>query len=266
MSKDILPNKHALSEESDTPLYFQLSNLLRQQIHSGILKPGDLIPSESQLCSQYGVSRTTVRQALNQLVEENLIIRRRGKGSFVASQKLHRNLNHLYSFSEDMHSAGLNPYSKVLESFMTKAPEKVLNALGLRHDGSSDVFKLSRLRMAKNEPQLLETTYIPLYLCPGIERENFSTTSLYNTLRSTYGLNLYKALESYESIKLSKEACTLLNCKSSSWGFSIQRIAYLDTGVAYEYTSSVARSDKCIFEVELYANKNKVNFTRKITP
>lgn len=253
-----------LSEESTIPLYFQLLTLIKRQIQAGILKPGDLVPSESQLCSHYNVSRSTVRQALNQLVEENLIVRRRGKGSFIANQKLQRSLNHLYSFSEDMLTMGLVPSSKVLEKAMIEGPEEVVDTLNLP-SGQTKVFKIRRLRMANNEPLLLETTYIPLYMCPEIVNEDFSATSLYVILRSKYHLDLYRAVETYEPVRLNKETAALLNCTAQVNAFRIQRIGYLDSGIAFELTYSIARGDKCLFKVELQANKNKVSFSRQIT-
>ncbi len=265
MDNDFSNDSHTLSEESTVPLYFQLMSLLKREIHSGVLKAGDLVPSESQLCAKYGLSRTTVRQALNQLVEENLIIRRRGKGSFIASQKMPRNLNHLYSFTEDMLSMGLNPYSKILESTVMEASTDIKESLRLP-DNKTQVFKLTRLRIANEDPVLLETTYIPLYLCPGVDGEDFSSSSLYNVLRTKYKLDLYRAVETYEAVKLNRDSAALLNCKQSTTAFNIQRIAYLDTGIPFELTYSIARSDKCMFKVELYANKNKVNFTRNIIP
>ena len=265
MSEQSDKANYNLLEESTVPLYYQLMNLIKREIHSGILKEGDMIPSESQLCAKYGVSRSTVRQALNQLVEENLIIRRRGKGSFIASRKLHRNLSYLYSFTEDMLAMGLTPHSKVLEKTIIDAPSDILNLLDMPA-GKTQVFKLTRLRMANNEPLLLETTYIPLHLCPDIVNEDFSSASLYSVLRTKYNLDPHKAIETYESIKLSKEVAGLLGCKKSTTAFNIQRIAYLDTDIAFELTYSIARSDKCIFKVELYANKNKINFSRQLTP
>lgn len=252
-----------ITQESDVPLYFQLVTLIKRQINSGMLKPGDMIPSESQLCSTYNLSRSTVRQALNQLVEEGLLIRRRGKGSFVAKQKLNRNLNHLYSFTEDMLAAGLTPRSEVLENTVMEATEDIINFLELPKDNIK-VFKLTRLRLANEEPLLIETTYIPLFLCPNLVSEDFTSGSLYNILRAKYNLNLHRAIETYEAIKLNKETCKLLKCKYPSTAFNIQRIGYLDTGTAFELTNSITPSDKCVFKVELFANKNRVNFTRQI--
>lgn len=263
MSNEVQNSQNGISTESSVPLYFQLITLIKRQIHSGILKQGDLVPSEHQLCSQYGVSRSTVRQALAQLTEERLIIRRRGKGSFIASEKLNRNLNHLYSFTEDMISLGLNPYSKVVEKKIVSASNDIAKALDIMSENMS-VLQLTRLRFANDEPLLIETTYIPLYLCPDIMNEDFSSKSLYDIFRTKYHLDLFRAVETFEAIKLNKETATLLKCSANSTAFNIHRTAYLDSGIAFEYTSSIARSDKCKFKVELFATKNKVNFSRKI--
>lgn len=261
-SKSIL--NFNIIHESTTPLYHQLFTLIKNEIQNGILKPGDLLPAESQLCSQYNLSRSTVRQALNQLVEENLVIRRRGKGSYVASRKLNRNLNHLYNFTEDMFELGLHPHSNVLENTIEEATSDIAEKLNLP-EGKTKVFKLTRLRLANDEPLLLEITYIPLYLSPNIDNENFSRESLYNILKTRYNLNLHKAIETYEAVDLSKETAQLLNCKPKTCGFKIQRIAYLDSGMPFELTNSYQKGAACKFKVELYANQNKVNFSRETT-
>ncbi len=255
--------KFNIIHESTVPLYYQLFTQLKNEIQNGTLKPGDLLPPESQLCSQYSLSRSTVRQALNQLVEENLVLRRRGKGSFVAEKKLSRNLNHLYNFTEDMFELGIYPHSQVLEHAVEYATGETAKELKLNE--GTKVFKLTRLRLANTEPLLLEVTRIPLYLCNDIVNEDFSNTSLYNYLKSKYDLNLHKAIETYEAVKLNKEMAQLLNCKSGASAFKIQRIAYLDSGIPFELTNSYQKGTACKLRLELYANQNKVNFSRETT-
>jgi len=264
VSKDFNDPNVGLSNESIVPLYIQLITLIKRQSLSGVLKPGDLVPSETSFCSQYEVSRSTVRQALLQLTEEGLIIRRRGKGSFIASEKLNRNLNYLYSFTEDMDSLNLHPRSEILEKSTINASNEIAERLNLNKNNLK-VFKLKRLRIANEEPLLLETTYIPLYLCPDIVNEDFVSKSLYSIFRNKYNLDLFKAVETYEAVKTTKETSDLLRCSSGDPAFNIKRTAYLDSGIAFEFTSSITRSDKCIFTVELYTNKNKINFTRTLS-
>lgn len=252
-----------ISEEDNSPLYIQVIRLIKQQIFSGSLKPGDVLPPESQICRNFNISRTTVRQAFDQLVEENLIIRRRGKGSFVANPKLRRNLNHMYSFTEDMQAMGLVPHSKVLFSGIAAADKDVCGNLLLA--GGSRVFKLERIRYANNESILVETTFLPMDLCPGIDKEDFSSTSLYNTLRNNYDLNMHSACETYEVSNLSKETARLLNCAPATPAFHLKRTAYLSNGTPFEYTNSLVRGDKCLFRVELQANRNHIQFARELT-
>lgn len=262
--KYIFNNKNIINQDNTQPLYHQILNYIRHQIKTGTLKPGDPVPPESQLSEMYGVSRTTIRQALNRLVEENLIIRRRGKGTVISNQKFNRDINHLYSFTEDMKAMNVQPHSKILSCLILKAPDRILLALNL--PVHADVLKLERVRYANVDAILVETTYLPLYLCPGINQEDFTDTSLYDVLRSRYSLNLFRAIETYEATKLDKKTAGLLGCKSSAPAFSICRIAYLDSGIPFEYTTSLVRSDKCVFKVELRASKGQVSFSREITP
>lgn len=251
-------------EASSAPLHYQIMDNIKRQITAEILKPGDIIPSESQLCAEYKVSRTTVRQALNQLVEENLLFRRRGKGSFVADKKLRRSINYIYSFSEDMNSLGITPTSKILEKEIVKPSAEIMRTLSLSADNNS-VFKITRVRLANSNPILLETTYIPAYLCPNIMQEDLSTISLYSILKNRYQLQFHRATESYEAAKMDQYSALHLNSKKQASAFKIRRIAYLDTGMPFELTHSITRGDRCIFKVELQAAKSNVNFYRELT-
>lgn len=261
---NIFNKTNIVNPDNSVPLYLQILNYIRHQILSGGLKPGDAIPPESELCKTYNISRTTVRQALDILAEENLIVRRRGKGTIVSSQKLNRDLNHLYSFSEDMRFMGLTPSSKVLEQLIMKAPKEIIETLMLNSD--LDIFKLTRVRYADNEPILMENTYIPHYLCPDIEKENFTNHSLYTVLRLKYNLDLDKAVETYEAVKQTKFSAKQLACSPGDPAFNIQRTAYLADGMPFEFTDSIVRSEKCIFKVELKSNTRQTNFTRMFVP
>ncbi|MEN3185626.1 MAG: GntR family transcriptional regulator, partial [Atribacterota bacterium] len=174
-------------EEGNVPLYQQLKNILKGQILSGVFKPGDSIPPEAELCRTYGVSRITVRQAVKSLVEEGFLYRKQGKGTFVTSPKLRRRLPKLYSFSEDIMELGLKPSSKLLEQAIIEADEELVELLRLP-PSDHRVNKLVRVRMANDEPILIERTLIPVYLCPDLLKEDLEKGSLYTILREKYGL------------------------------------------------------------------------------
>ncbi|MFW6287337.1 MAG: GntR family transcriptional regulator [bacterium] len=255
--------KENISETSNIPLYFQIMTLIKHYILSETLRPGDMIPSEKQLCDIYNVSRSTVRQALDHLAEENFILRQRGRGTFIADKKIRRNIDQIYSFTADMKEMNLQPHSIVLEKKIEKATEDIAKSLKISID--TEVFRLTRVRYAKSEPLLLENTYVPHYLCPDIKKINFSEASLYNILQNNYNLKIDYATETYEAIIMDEEVAKLLNSKSSSPAFNIERIAYLENGIPFEITDSIVRSDKCFFQVKLRANKENVSFSRKIT-
>lgn len=254
MDIEYFKNTFRFSEDGDVPLYVQLAAYLRIQIQSGILQPGDMMIAENSLCEILNISRTTVRQSMNRLVEEGLLVRYRGKGTFIANPKIKRNMNHLYSFTEDMKAIGVKPVSKVIRAEVLKScPKDVTEILNLPTP-QTPVFYLERLRLANQEPILWERTYIPYYLCNKIETFDFSKNSLYQILSNTYQLEMYHAKESLDAIILSKSEAALLECPAKSVGYKIRRISSLDSGFLFEYTTSITRADKCSYQFDLYKN------------
>lgn len=232
------------------------------------MKIGDRLITEVELCDILKVSRSTVRGAMNRLVEEGLLIRRRGKGSFVAEMKMRRDINYLYNFTENIRRAGGAPSSVVLKSGIVEADEFIRDMLNLPGD-SRRAFFLSRIRCADNEPILLEDTYIPYYMCEGIEKFDFSERSLYETLRVEYGLHIYHAEETIAAILIKGEIKKKLRCASNSPGYKIRRLSYLDNEYIFEYTTSITRADKCVFKLDLVNNAKSrigggVDFQRQL--
>jgi GntR family transcriptional regulator len=250
-----------------TPLYAQLASYIKIQIQASVFKPGDQMITENELCDILKVSRTTIRQCMNRLVDEGLLVRSRGKGSFIADQKLRRSINYMYNFTENIRNAGAVPSSIVLEKAIRPADQIVREKLRLP-EGADQVFFLARLRCANDEPVVYEKTYIPYYFCEGIERFDFSNTSLYQILNSHYSLVLSRAVEMIEAIILTGDIEKKLTCKGRMPGFSIQRTSYLESGYIFEYTTSVTRADKCVYRLDLYnksnSARNSVDFERQI--
>jgi GntR family transcriptional regulator len=254
MDIEYFKNTFRFSEATDVPLYIQLASYLRIQIHNGVLQPGDMMIAENSICEILSVSRTTVRQSMNKLVEEGLLVRYRGKGTFIANFKIKRNMNHLYNFTEDMKAIDAKPSSKVIKAEVLEiCPDDIADILNLP-TVQTPVFYLERLRLANQEPILWERTYIPYYLCNKIETFDFNKNSLYKILNETYHLEMYHAKESLDAIILSKREAALLECSSKDVGYKITRISYLDSGFIFEYTTSVTRADKCTYQFDLYKN------------
>lgn len=255
--------------ETNNPFYAQLASYFRLQIQRGTFRPGERIFPESEMCGMFNISRTTVRLALGMLVDEGLLQRYRGKGTFVTEKKLERNLNYLYTFTDSMRELGSTPSSIVSYCKIEDAPLPLVEKLKLPPQNTK-VFSLERIRCADGIPLLIERTRIPGFLCPGIEKTDFSQTSLYATLKDTYSLSLNYAHETIGAIVIGNGDCDKLQCPRKMAGFQIERTSYLFNGIIYEYTTSITRADKCEFQLNLYANQNKkknsVDISRNLNP
>jgi len=235
------------------PLYLQLRRIIRDKIITGEFKSDEQIPPEVEICREYGVSRITVRKAIESLIQEDLLRTRQGKGTFVTPRKLSRRLPFLYSFTDDMHQLGLEPSSTVVAFELQRASPADEATLKLP-SRDPHVFCLTRVRRANNEPILLENTLIPHNLCPQLLTEDLENDSLYRVLTETYRLPVYDAEESYEAGLATAENASLLNCRPGAPVFLIRRLANLEDGTPFELTRSVGRGDCLQFSLHLAAN------------
>ena len=173
-----------INRNSFVPLYYQLSELLREQIESGDLKAGDLAPSEYALCKKYNLSRNTVKQAVTKLVSEGLLYRHQGKGTFVAEKKTFHNLTTKLSFQAEV--VGMKKFSETLLKVAKEivAPPSICTLLEI--PGGSTVFFIQRIRKVDNQPFAFQTSYLPQYLCPGLLNRDLKNESLFNLLTEFY--------------------------------------------------------------------------------
>lgn len=259
MSKTVFENK--LDMSSNRPLYEQLVSFVKNGIESGDLKLGDLLPSETELCDQYNISRSTVRQAFSHLEEDGLVVRKRGKGSFVSKPKLSRSLQNLYSFSNEITSLGLVPSSKVLAYEVITPGEEIMAKLSLC-DSEEKVFSITRVRYAGEEPLALEMTFIPRRIYPFLTQAMVEQGSLYDTLVKRGGVQISHAKETYETLLLKESEAAILGVPKGSGAFYVQRVSYTKAEEVFEYTVMIVRGDRCKYEVDLKADH--VQFRRKV--
>ena len=227
--------------KSKVPLYFQLKEQIKQNILKGEYKEGDLIPSEREFSNNYELSSTTIRRALNDLVQENFLDRKAGKGTFVRRRKVKRDLRKVLGFTKNMTEMGLTPTTKVLS-------QKVVmpNAFArerLRLEKTAKVVRLERLRLADDDPMMLETRYIRTDLCPGIEREELSS-SLWRTLEDKYGRKPNRHSQGMTIATVSGHAASLLTLNDNSLVFMIKGVTYVQDNEPIECEESLYRSDK----------------------
>lgn len=194
------------------PMYRVINDDLTDQILSGALSAGDQLPNEHELAKQYGVSRMTVRQALDLLVTDDLVFRRQGIGTFVSVQSRRgRRLNRLRSFSEELASSPQSVASEIVRAELAHPPDEVAAALALSTEDS--VSRLTRVRRVEGEPAALQDAWIPYSVAPGITREPLLNNSLYHTLTEKHGVKLRWADQSMTATKLKKEEAALLGVK-----------------------------------------------------
>lgn len=230
------------------PLYFQLKRLLLELIDNEELKPGERIPSERELSRQFGISRMTVRQALAELVHESVLLRRQGRGTFVADRKIVQGLMELSSFSEDMRRRGMVPGARLLEVQLQEASRKVERALALGADRR--VLVVRRLRLADGEPMALEVTHLPYTLVGSLPRERLEG-SLYEYLEKDLGIELASAHQTLEPVVAAEEEARLLGVPPGSPLLLMERTTLSRSGAPVEFVRSVYRGDRYKFFVEL---------------
>jgi GntR family transcriptional regulator len=232
----------ALDRRSVVPLYYQIQQHLLDQIRAGVLKPGELIPSEQEISDRLRISRMTARQALKSLCDLGVTYSQRGKGTFVSAIKLEKNSRQVLSFSEEMQASGSRPRSKVLSFEVAAAAPDVANALRL--PPGEKVVSLRRVRMTASSPMGLEWSRLPLRLCPDLLETFDPNRSLYQTLFESYGVQIIAADEVVEAGLASAEEAKLLRFAVGSPVFFFTRTAYVQSGQPVEYVKSTYRGDR----------------------
>ncbi|MRH43293.1 UTRA domain-containing protein [Aquibacillus halophilus] len=238
-----------LDFDTFTPLYHQLREIIIKYIESGEWKPGDKIPSELFMQKQYNISRNTVQAALDDLVKDGMLERKKGLGTFVTKPKIEQSLTTFYSFSKVMKSKGLKSEDIVLNISKTKASKLVAKQLGVKT--SEEVFALQRVRKANNEPIILETSYLPKSIVPDLMNYDLNEVSLYDYLEKNFGIIVMKAKESFEPVLTSKDESKYLEVEAGSPSLMLDRVAYDQFGRTVEFCRSIVRGDRCKFYTEL---------------
>jgi GntR family transcriptional regulator len=206
------------------PKYYQLAEILRSQISAGDVKPGDQLPSEDALCRQHAVSRGTVREAVRLLVDEGVIRREHGRGTFVTEPPAKRTLFTLTSFDEDMRRQGRSPATRLITATVTPASPEVAARLTLAPD--EPVFHIVRLRLADGQPVAHETRYLARSLCPELLTESLATVSIHRLLIDKYQVPMVRMTHTVEAGQLSAATAALLQARPGTPAFFVDRLTY----------------------------------------
>ena len=231
----------------ESKLYLRIKDWLRESIEKGDYRPGERIPSEYELTQRFGVSRSTVRQAISELVLEGWLYRIQGSGTFVARPKYRQTLSRLTSFTEDMRLLGLRPRSRLLLFEIREADEKI--AQTLRIPLGDEVVHIERLRFADDEPMALNTSILPLRLVPGLKKEDLASGSLYEILERRYGLILSRSEQTLEPALADPYVAKLLGVRVGAPLLLVEGVVYLKNGTPIEWVRILYRGDRYKFHI-----------------
>ncbi len=240
-----------IDKKSPIPVYYQLKKIILAKIENGEFDTDHPIPSERDFGEILGISRMTVRQALSQLVNEGVLYREKGKGTFIAKSKIEQ--RNIMSFSEMVRNKGMVPGTKVLFFECSIPSQDIIDILGLKEN--DPVYNIRRLRLANEIPIGIEAVFIPEKFCPNLERFDL-TASLYQIIREEYSLTINYMDNIIEASRPFKEEKELLAVPANTPVIRISGKSFTDSGVNLLYEQSVYRADEYKYNVRISVNND----------
>lgn len=239
-----------VDKSSQVPLYTQLADIIKEMINNKELQEGHYLMSERDICKIQNISRMTVNKAIISLVNEGILERRQGKGTFVSYKKQNLTYAKMQGFTEIAQNKKLNVKNKILK-FELKIPSNKVKEYLQLEDIDSLVFQIERIRFIDDEPTILEKIYIPEYMCPALSEDLVSNNSIYKLYREKYLHKTQIAKQVINPIILNKSQSKTLNVDSNTLALKIDRVVFNDKDEVLEYTSSLFITDKHQYEIIL---------------
>lgn len=235
-----------IDSESKLPLYDQIERNLRDLIINGRLQTGQIMPSEWDLSALYGVSRLTVRRALEALVRQNWLERKHGVGTFVRQPTIASIADSKLSFTEQMRAIGRKPSSRLIGHSIIPATAKIARAIHIQ-EGES-IFEITRVRLADDIPILLETSCLSHERFPSLELRSWSENdSLYKILSEEYGVIITGLDHTLKPVLLTEAEARDLRTKAGTPALLSEIVAFTRDGGPVEYSWSLSNGDKSEF-------------------
>ena len=238
-----------MSAAHDSLLYARVETVLVGEITDGGLKIGDQLPTEESLVARFGVSRITVRRAIQNLVSRGLVEIRRGKGTFVAAPKITQDLTELSGFVEDMHALGRKPTARVIAKEIVTADATVASQLALTK--GERVVRIRRVRLADGIPLSFDETFLPLEIGKKIITNNLKVEPIFSLLEHKYGVPLIEAEYKLDAVAAETEVAAALKVKQRSPIFRIERTSYSTGSRPVDYERLYYRGDLVRFVTRL---------------
>ena len=231
------------------PRYIRIREQLRQRILEGKYEPGERIPSEPQLAQEFRVSRGTIERAIRGLVNEGLLIREQGRGTFVAPPHLESTRFRLSTFAEEAERMGVTPSTRLIRAHVIPADEVLADKLHL--NVGDRVIEIVRVHLADGEPVVYEKRQLAYELCPSLLEEDLENASLHNLLLYKYHIPLVKARFTIHAVTLEGEAAQLLHVSEGQAGFAVERITYRTGSEPAVRMVQLWRGDRFYFSEEV---------------
>jgi GntR family transcriptional regulator len=236
--------------DSPLPLYYQLEQALRAIIDSGSWQPGSLICSERELMQAAGVSRATVRQAIGNLIAAGKLERVHGRGTFVARPKLEQEMRSVYSFAEQMGVQGLALEDQLLQRHRVPASADLAELLAIAP--GAPLIHLKRVRSLGKTPLMLDSSYVPYHLCPGLLTEPFESP-MYRMLADRYGLPPVHCTDVLEPVLADETQAHLLAIEPGAPLMFLERVTFTRGDVPLHVARNYIPGSRCRFRVNLWS-------------
>lgn len=231
-----------LTKTEGVSLYIQIREALREQIAKGVFEQGQKIPSEEELANQYGVSRMTVRQGISDLIDEGILYRRHGVGTFVAQLSVERDHTRLTNFFESAVEEGIEASGQLLSIEVIPAKVKVAKALALEE--MDPVIRIKTLRLANQVPVTVHDAYLPYKYFPQLLSEkNLGPRHHWDYIES-HGYKIKRAIQKLEARPADEELANLLDVEVGDPILYKERIVFADDGTPVEFTLCYNRGDR----------------------
>ncbi|MEH7124184.1 GntR family transcriptional regulator [Bacillus sp. JJ1503] len=227
------------------PLHYQIRKILRQRINDGVYQ--NMLPGELDLMKEFSVSRATIREAISGCVQEGLLVRIQGKGTFVSKKPVQDWLGYLYGFSETMEELGFNPTAKVIKSSQVEDSEisKILK--------TDNLYLIERLRLINGEPIALEITYFPYEI--GIRMADNDNLVFYSFIEQELGITLERAEQSISAMVATQNEAKHLNISVGHPLLNISRVTYSDRDELIQVARIIYRGDQYKLNIDLKRSK-----------
>ena len=234
---------------SGLPLYLQIKDDLLSKIEEGVWHQNDMIPTEEQFCNEYGVSKITVREAIKILVQDGLLHRKPGKGTFISKPKLEQKLNRFFSFNRWAEQHGLYPSFRILKVEVQAADKYTSQQLGIIE--GDQITRIERLCLGNNEPLMLEHLSVPSAICPDLHIHDLSNVPLNEIILDTYKIPLLKVVESIEPEVPDNYLSKMLVMNKDSLLLLVEHTTYTQFDKVVYFGKSFFRGDRYRFIIEI---------------